>query len=124
MFCHRRQERRKVKNLILRSRVFAASRRMRLLGPHGSRRAGVYHRAALAADPLAAPRHEGSQCQAAAAFFSSRSSRRRIFPPLVFGSSVLNSICFVTLSLVRSLPHNSLISPSLPFRPSLTTTPP
>src|SRR5262249_30236109 len=29
----------------------------------------------------------------AAALFSSRSLRRRIFPTLVFGSSVLNSIC-------------------------------
>jgi hypothetical protein len=33
----------------------------------------------------------------AAAFFSSRSSRRRILPTLVFGRSVLNSICFGTL---------------------------
>jgi hypothetical protein len=39
----------------------------------------------------------GPQPQAAAAFFSSRSSRRRILPTLVFGSSVLNSICFGTL---------------------------
>ena len=35
--------------------------------------------------------------QAAAAFFSSRSSRRRILPTLVFGRSVLNSISFGTL---------------------------
>ena len=34
---------------------------------------------------------------AAAFFFSSRSSRRRILPTLVFGRSVLNSICFGTL---------------------------
>src|SRR5260370_26284535 len=54
-------ERRKAKNLILRSRVFAASRRMRLLEAHGSRRAGVYHRAALGADPLGAPQHEDGQ---------------------------------------------------------------
>ena len=33
----------------------------------------------------------------AAAFFSSRNSRRRIFPTLVFGRSVRNSICFGTL---------------------------
>src|SRR5262249_50262739 len=36
-------------------------------------------------------------CRQAAAFFSSRSWRRRIFPPLVFGGSVLNSISFGTL---------------------------
>ena len=31
-----------------------ASRRMRsIAGPHGSRRGGIYHRAALRADPLA-----------------------------------------------------------------------
>ena len=35
--------------------------------------------------------------QAAAAFFSSRNSRRRIFPTLVFGNSFLNSICLGTL---------------------------
>src|SRR5689334_7549532 len=33
----------------------------------------------------------------AAAFFSSRSSRRRILPTLVLGRSVLNSICLGTL---------------------------
>src|SRR2546430_442291 len=33
----------------------------------------------------------------AAAFFSSRNSRRRILPTLVLGSEVLNSICFGTL---------------------------
>src|SRR6516162_11310474 len=36
-------------------------------------------------------------CRQAAAFFSSRSWRRRIFPTLVFGSSVLNSMCLGTL---------------------------
>ncbi|MEH2472675.1 hypothetical protein V1281_006136 [Nitrobacteraceae bacterium AZCC 2161] len=57
---------------------------------------GAFGMSAIALMPEMTAEYEERPAYAAA-FFSSRNSRRRILPTLVFGSEVRNSICLGTL---------------------------